>query len=259
MGGSDDWDRAVELLASAQLVVVATGAGMSRESGIRTFREAQDGLWARYNPEELATPAGFRSNPARVWGWYTYRRRLAEGVSPNAGHRAVAQLDALIPQVVVITQNTDGLHQRAGSGMVVELHGSIHRFKCFEHQHAVDVDAQASGSAGEDGLLEPPRCPQCGSYVRPDVVWFGEPLPTGVIERADTLARSCDAMLVVGTSGIVYPAAALPAAARAAGAAVIEVNTQPSELTQRVDIFLQGPAGEVLPRLVEGIRTWGQT
>ncbi|KPK75917.1 MAG: hypothetical protein AMS25_17925 [Gemmatimonas sp. SM23_52] len=247
-------ERAVEALDQARLVVAATGAGMSKESGIPTFRDAQEGLWARYNPEELASPQGFRQDPARVWGWYNYRRRLIAGSSPHAGHRALAELEELVPRLVVVTQNIDGFHKQSGSSTVLELHGNINRFKCFEHGHPVDIEIPPVAG---DGLLEPPKCPRCGSYIRPDVVWYGEMLPHGVFEQAENFARSCDVMLVVGTSGIVYPAAALPMAARVGGAIVIEVNTQPSQLTQMVDILLQGPAGEVLPALVTGLAARG--
>lgn len=243
-------ERAVEALAQAQLVVVATGAGMSKESGIPTFREAQEGLWSRYNPEELASPHGFRRDPARVWGWYNYRRAIVASSSPHAGHEALVKLEKLVPQVVVVTQNIDGYHRQAGSSTVLELHGNINRFKCFEHSHPVELEIPR---AAGDGPVEPPKCPRCGSHVRPDVVWFGEMLPPGVLEQSESLATSCDVMLVVGTSGLIYPAAALPLAARASGATVIEVNTQPSQLTPAVDIILQGPAGDILPALVAGL------
>ncbi len=170
--------------------------------------------------------------------------------SPHAGHEALAKLEKLVPQVAVVTQNIDGYHREAGSSTVLELHGNINRFKCFEHDHPVDIEIPL---ATGDGPAELPRCPRCGSHVRPDVVWFGEMLPPGVFERAESLARSCDVMLVVGTSGFVYPAAALPLAARVGGATLIEVNTQPSQLTEVMDIFLQGPAGDVLSALVAGL------
>lgn len=246
----DELSQAIEALDRARLVVAATGAGMSKESGIPTFREARDGLWARYDPQELATRDGFRSDPARVWGWYDYRRGLISRLSPHAGHEALARLEALVPEVVVVTQNIDGLHRLAGSTTVLELHGNIHRFKCFDQDHPFE---EAIPLAEGDGSLEPPKCERCGSFIRPDVVWFGEMLPPGVFERAEALSRSCDVMLIVGTSGIVYPAAGLPMSARAAGATVIEVNVEPSELTPRVDIHLAGPAGEILPKLVSGI------
>ncbi len=242
-----DLDSAVEWLATAKLVVAATGAGMSKESGIPTFRDAQEGLWARYRPEELATRDGFRSDPARVWGWYGYRRGLISRCAPHAGHTALAQLERLVPQMAVVTQNIDGMHVRAGSSTVLELHGNINRFKCFDHDHPVDLEVPL---AETEGPTEPPKCPSCGSRLRPDVVWYGEMLPPGVFERAESLARSCDVMLVVGTSGIVYPAAGLPLAARAGGGKVVEVNVERSELTHTTDIFLEGPAGVVLPDLV---------
>jgi NAD-dependent deacetylase len=243
----EDLESVVEALDKAQLVVAATGAGMSKESGIATFREAQEGLWARYNPEELATRQGFQENPARVWGWYNYRRGLIAQRSPHAGHRAIAELEDLAPQVVVVTQNIDGFHRDAGSSVVLELHGSIHRFKCFDNDHPVEIDEPISDGEGD---LEPPLCPRCGSSIRPDVVWFGEMLPPGVFQKAEAASSACDVMLVVGTSGMVQPAANLPLVASASGATVVEVNVEPSQLTYYVDIFLQGPAGEILPQLV---------
>lgn len=249
-----DLGRAAEALAAADQVVVATGAGMSRESGIPTFRDAQEGLWARYDPQQLATPEGFRMDPARVWGWYNYRRRLISRCEPHAGHEALVELERRIPRLVVVTQNIDGLHQRAGSGDVVELHGNIHRFKCFEQGHVVEADVPI---ADTDGPTEPPACSTCGSYIRPDVVWFGESLPPGQYGRAERLAVACDLMLVVGTSGLVQPAAGLPRLARGNGATVMEVNTQPSDLTPGVDLFLRGPAGAVLPELSALLRTRG--
>lgn len=247
-------DRAARALAEAERIVVATGAGMSRESGIPTFRDAQEGLWARYDPAELATRQGFCSDPARVWGWYGYRRRLIHRCEPHAGHGALARMEARVPELVVVTQNIDGLHQRAGSQRVVELHGNIHRFKCFDADHPFERDVPLPD---QDGPAEPPLCERCGSRIRPDVVWFGEALPPGVFERAERIASSCDVMLVVGTSGLVYPAAGLPHLARASRATTIEINTQPSELTPHLDIFLSGAAGRVLPLLLARVEGAG--
>lgn len=247
---ADEFERAVQALDGAELLVVATGAGMSKESGIPTFRDAMEGLWAHYDPEELATREGFRRSPARVWGWYNYRRGLIAREAPHGGHRALARLEKLVPRLVIVTQNIDGMHQRAGSGSVLELHGNINRFKCLDGDHPVDIEIPVSDV---DGPMEPPACSRCGSPVRPDVVWFGERLPPGIFERAEALAASCDAMLVVGTSGLVYPAAGLPLTARAGGATVIEVNTARSELSSQVDVFLEGPAGQLLPKLVSRI------
>lgn len=246
----DEVERTVSAILEAELLVAATGAGMSKESGVPTFREAQHGLWARYRPEELASPDGFRRDPARVWGWYNYRRHIVQSSSPHAGHRALARLEALVPRVVVVTQNVDGMHQRAGSRTVLELHGNLSRFKCFDQGHSVQLEPQL---AEVESSVEPPACERCGSKIRPDVVWFGEGLPPGVYDEAERLARACDVMLVIGTSGLVYPAAGLPLLARAGGATLIEVNVVPSELTPQMDIFLQGAAGQVLPDLVTRI------
>jgi NAD-dependent deacetylase len=250
--GPDGIARAAETIAGARRVVVSSGAGMSRESGIPTFRDAQEGLWARFSPEELATEAGFRADPRRVWSWYAWRRRRISSCAPHAGHRALVELEALVPEFAVVTQNIDGLHQLAGSGEVVELHGSIRRSKCLDRGHPFTGETPLPES--EDALEEPPACPRCGSPLRPDVVWFGEMLPADAVERAWELARRCDVMLVVGTSGTVWPAAELPYVARDAGAAVLEVGPEPSEITPVVDLRLAGAAGAVLPALVRAVR-----
>jgi NAD-dependent deacetylase len=243
-------DRATAILAAARTLLVTTGAGMSRESGIPTFRDAQEGLWARFDPHELATEAGFRAAPARVWGWYAHRRSRILSCEPHAGHRAVVGLERLVPEVVVVTQNIDGLHQAAGSGDVVELHGSIRRFKCLDGHHPFEGEPPA--------VQEPPPCPRCASPLRPDVVWFGEVLPPAATERAWRLARECDALLVVGTSGVVWPAAELPWIARGAGRPVVEVNPEPSEVTPCADVFLHGTAGTVLPELLRRLEEHGE-
>jgi NAD-dependent deacetylase len=244
--------RAAIALHSAHLVAVSSGAGISKESGIPTFREAQTGLWSQVDPEQLATPQAFQRNPDLVWSWYMYRHKLVRSAQPNAGHRAIAELESLVPQVVVLTQNVDGLHGRAGSTDIVELHGSLSRFKC------------CAGCRGEPTLIDlatlehddahAPGCPFCGSRVRPDVVWFGEDLPSAALERAFSIASRCDVMLVVGTSGIVQPAALLPGVASQSGATVIEVNPARSSVTPLADIFLQGPSGELLPALIDALR-----
>jgi len=240
---------AARRLAKCRLVVVLTGAGVSKESGIPTFRDAQEGLWAQYDPMMLATEAGYLANPALVWQWYDYRFGMVEAAQPNPGHRAIAEIERLLPQVVVVTQNIDGLHQAAGSTDVVELHGSIRRFKCLTGRH--------TGFTRPDFAVQaevPPRCPRCGDMLRPDVVWFGELLPGEVINRAYDLADACDAMLVVGTSGVVQPAASLPYIARHAGAAVIDVNPERDELADAAEWFLEGRGGEILPRLLAALR-----
>jgi len=240
---------AARALARSRRLVVFTGAGVSKESGIATFREPETGLWAQYDPMELATPEAYVRDPAFVWSWYEHRFGAAAAASPNPGHIAIADLERLLPRVSVVTQNIDGLHQRAGSGDVIELHGSMFRFKCLSGKHTGFV---LDDFAGQDE--RPPRCPECGELLRPDVVWFGEALPGDAIDRAQALGAACDVMLVVGTSGVVYPAAALPLLATEAGAAVIDVNPERDALTSGADLFLQGPGGEVLPDLVAAVR-----
>jgi len=240
---------AARALARSRRLVVFTGAGVSKESGIATFREPETGLWARYDPVELATYEAYVRRPGFVWSWYEHRFGAAAAASPNPAHTAIAELERLLPQVSVVTQNIDGLHQRAGSSDVIELHGSMFRFKCLSERHTgfvLDV------FAGQD--VKPPRCPECGEPLRPDVVWFGEALPADAIDRAQALSAACDVMLVVGTSGVVYPAAALPLLAAEAGATVIDVNPERDAVAAVADTFLRGPGGEILPQLAAAVR-----
>jgi len=233
---------AAELLAKARRVAVLTGAGISAESGIPTFRDALSGLWARFNPEELATPEAFARNPALVWDWYAERRAKVASCEPNAGHLALAELERRIPEFLLITQNVDGLHAAAGSRRMVELHGNIRRVKC-------SLDGGVVDSWG--GADRPPRCPRCGAHLRPDVVWFGEMLPEGEFARATEAARSAEVFLSIGTSNLVEPAASLPWLAHRHGASVIVVN--PSMEGQRSGtgiVHLTGLAGTVLPMLM---------
>jgi NAD-dependent deacetylase len=231
----------LDALRGAERVVALTGSGVSAESGVPTFREAQTGLWERFDPQQLATPEAFARDPRLVWDWYEWRRELVKGAEPNAGHLALAELERRLPAFNLVTQNVDGLHQRAGSGEVIELHGNILRSKCsFEDTMVDDYD-----------LAErPPLCPNCGAPLRPDVVWFGEALPVAAFEAATEAARACDLLLSVGTSSLVYPAAALPFEALENGAVLVEVNPDETPLTAHADHALRGPAGEVLPRLV---------
>lgn len=241
--------RAASILARARTLAVLTGAGVSKESGVPTFREAQTGLWARYDPQQLATRQAFRRDPELVWRWYQFRRGLVEAARPNPAHRALAELERLVRRVVVLTQNIDGFHQAAGSSDVVELHGAIGRSRCFADCCGEPTLVEVAELPDRDAT--PPRCPYCRDYLRPDVVWFGETLPQAALQRAWLVSAECDVMLVVGTSGVVYPAAALPRIAREAGNAVVEVNPEPGGITPLADVFLQGPAGKVLPTLVE--------
>jgi NAD-dependent deacetylase len=200
----------IQRLQQAQRVVVLTGAGISVESGVPTFRQAQTGLWSQYDPQELATPQAFRKNPRLVWEWYSWRRELVSNAQPNPGHRALALLEERIPHFTLVTQNVDGLHQRAGSKNVLELHGNLARVKCADEGLIVHDWLQ------EDDV--PPRCRHCGGLLRPDVVWFGETLPVDILFRAKQAARTADLFLTIGTSGIVHPAASLPLVAIEAGA-----------------------------------------
>ena len=233
-------DTAARFLGGARSVVVSTGAGMSKESGIPTFRDAPNALWENFDPEKLASPEGFLSDPPLVWRWYEDRRRMISTAQPNAGHAAIARLEGYFDRFVVVTQNIDDLHRKAGSNNIIEMHGNIFRFKCFDMGHPVD-------ELPRDDRV-PPRC-RCGSLIRPDVVWFGELLPEEAVERAYKALENCDVMLVVGTSGVVYPVAGFPGVARRAGARIIEINPEETPITRLADVFLEGTAGEVLPRL----------
>ena len=241
--------RARQCLQHAAHIAVLSGAGISAESGVPTFRDAQTGLWARFRPEELATEDAFRRHPERVWDWYAERRASLAAVQPNAGHLALAEFERRHPgRLTVITQNVDGLHQRAGSQGVLALHGSLAEDRwldpCALHrQGACDVARAEPG--------RPPRCPQCGNPVRPAVIWFGEMLPEDALRQAEQAASRCDVMLVVGTAGAVYPAAGLAHQARAVGAQVIIVNPHPCELDELAHLRLAGSAAQVLPRLLD--------
>jgi len=233
-----------ELIAKSRHCVVFTGAGMSAESGVPTFR-GSGGLWERYRPEELATPEAFARDPVLVWNWYKWRQELVHNAKPNPGHYAIAKLEEAGVVKAVVTQNVDGLHQRAGSRRVVELHGSLWRARCTKCGAVYKLEKPVKEV--------PPRCPRCGSLLRPDVVWFGEPLPQEAWEEAVRLMAASDVVIVVGTSGVVYPAAYLPKLAKESGAAVVEINVEESAITPIADMFIRGKAGEVLSRLAEEV------
>jgi NAD-dependent deacetylase len=232
----------VERLAAARHVLALTGAGISAESGVPTFRDAQSGLWAKYRAEELATSEAFAANPKLVWDWYEWRRQLVAQAEPNPGHRALVTMQQRLPGFALVTQNVDGLHTRAGSRDVVELHGNIAQNLCFAE--GTPVDEQAPGDS------VPPRCPKCGAFLRPGVVWFGENLPPRALKRAEQAAQTCDVALSIGTSSLVHPAAGLPLLAKRHGAYVVEINPTPTPLTPHADQVVSGPAGVVLPELV---------
>jgi NAD-dependent deacetylase len=228
-------------------LVALTGAGVSQESGLRTFRDAQAGLWAQYKPTELASPEAFARDPKLVWDWYAWRREAVKAVRPNAGHYALVEVEKRTSHFTLITQNVDNLHRMAGSQNVLELHGNIQRVRC--------ADCYAFTEIWDDDSEAVPRCKQCGGLLRPDVVWFGESLPRDQLEAAVVATRTCDIFFSIGTSGVVQPAASLGFAAHNRGAVVVEINAEPTPLTSKANYVLQGKSGEILPRLVEAV--WG--
>lgn len=230
-------------LRDARHVCVLTGAGVSAESGVPTFREAQDGLWEQYRAEDLATPEAFLADPALIWRWYRWRRDLVSEVAPNPGHLALAKLADLVPRLTLVTQNVDNLHQRAGSRDVIEFHGNIFEDRCF---------ADGSVQTGDDSL-DVPVCPHCGGHLRPGVVWFGEAIPERALDESCAAAADCDVFLSVGTSSLVYPAAGLADLARASGATVAEINPNPTTSAVSFDFAIAGNSGVVLPELVDSL------
>ena len=232
----------IRSLRNAKSIVALTGAGISAESGLATFRDAQTGLWSKFKPEDLATAEAFQRDPKFVQDWYAWRRENALKAKPNVGHFALAKMEKHAPKFLLVTQNVDGLHARAGSKRIVELHGNIHRFRCFENNCAsdnFDVDQQ--------------RCRSCDGHLRPDVVWFGEMLPVDALEIAISAAELCDVFFSIGTSSVVYPAADLWRRAKENGAVVIEINKDRTPLTPLADYSFLGKAGEILPALVESV------
>ncbi|GAA5195659.1 NAD-dependent deacylase [Rugosimonospora acidiphila] len=266
-------------LGRARRVVVFTGAGISAESGVPTFRDDLTGLWARFDAEQLATPEAFDADPDLVWGWYEWRRARVRLARPNPGHLATAAIEELVPGSVVVTQNVDDLHERAGSRAPIHLHGSLFAPRCVtEAGHpaafpdpaasptaaavpGADASAGAASGDGEvadpgDGeRIAPPRCARCGAPVRPGVVWFGEALPEAALTAAVEAAAACDVLLTIGTSGVVYPAAEIPRVAARCGATVVQVNPRPTPLDEICAVNLRGSAAEILPALVEA--AWG--
>jgi NAD-dependent deacetylase len=238
-------DDLIQKLRDANRVAILTGAGASQESGLRTFRDAQTGLWAQYKPTELASPEAFARDPKLIWDWYAWRREAVKAVRPNAGHYALAKMETCVPEFTLITQNVDNLHRMAGSQNVLELHGNIQRVRC--------ADCYTFTETWDDDSESVPRCKVCGGLLRPDVVWFGEMLPRDQLEAAVEAARSCEVFCSIGTSGVVQPAASLAFAAHNRGAVVIEINAEPTPLTPKADYFLQGKSGEILPQLVDAV------
>ncbi|MEU4565193.1 NAD-dependent deacylase [Micromonospora sp. NPDC023956] len=247
--------EAAALLGRARRVVVLTGAGMSAESGVPTFRDALTGLWQRYDAQALATPEAFRADPELVWGWYEWRRHAVRQAVPNPGHRAVATIQTRIPGTVLVTQNVDDLHERAGSPDPVHLHGSLFAPRCSACSRPAPVPDGTDGEPADGRRVPPPRCAHCAAPVRPGVVWFGEALPPVALEAAVEAASACDLLLTIGTSGLVYPAAEIPQVAARLGATVVQVNPEETPLDRIAEVNLRGPAATVLPALVDA--AWG--
>lgn len=242
-------DMVRQWLHTAQHVVVLSGAGVSAESGVPTFRDTHTGYWAQFDPQEMASEPGFRAHPERVWRWYAYRRALIAKVQPNAAHIALAAYAQTHPgKLCLITQNVDGLHQRAGSGDAICLHGDVMRNQWLD---TCCPQCNLDAAVAQGG--EPPQCPVCGNRVRPGVVWFGEHLPADALAQAEAAAHRCDVMLVVGTSGVVYPAAGLVFQAHARGAKVVIVNPVATELDMLADAIIAQTAAQALPSLLQGL------
>jgi NAD-dependent deacetylase len=232
-------------LRKAERVSVLTGAGASQESGLRTFRDAQSGLWSQYRPEDLASPEAFARDPKLVWDWYAWRREAIKSVRPNPGHYALVEMENKISAFTLITQNVDGLHRMAGNKNVLELHGNILRVRC--------ADCGTFTETWGSDLESVPRCEICNGMLRPDVVWFGESLPRAELEAAVIASRKSQVFFSIGTSGVVQPAAALAHAARNNGSVVVEINAEPTPLTPKVDFAFHGKSGEILPALVNAV------
>ena len=232
----------LKALKNASHVAVLTGAGISAESGVPTFR-GEEGLWKKFRAEELATVDAFMNNPELVWEWYLWRRQLMSEVSPNPGHEALAEMEKHYDDFTLITQNVDGLHRTAGSRNILELHGNITLNKCFNCSKPYEGEIDISGG-------QMPRC-ECGGKIRPDVVWFGELLPPAAINGAFAAAERSELFFSVGTSALVHPAASLPLAAKQRGAYLVEVNLDPTPLTGLADFSIQGKSGEILPQILQ--------
>lgn len=242
-------DELLAALQDAQHEVVFTGAGVSAESGVSTFRDALTGLWARFDPMQLATPEAFLADPELVWGWYEWRRQLLLKAQPNPAHHAIVTLAQRVPKLTVITQNVDDLHERAGSQDVVHLHGSIFSPRCF---HCAQPYALTSTPhMSYEQKLPPPTCSHCQGMIRPGVVWFGEALPQAQMQAAFSAAEHCDVLLSVGTSGVVQPAAQIPALALRCGAWVAHINPESVSSQHPRELSLAGTAGQILPLLLQ--------
>ena len=240
----DNIVAAADLIHSAKNITCLTGAGISVESGLATFRDTKTGQWTNFDPAKYASQRGFVAHPGEVWRWYMKRYDQMCRAEPNPGHLALAELEELTPNFTVITQNVDDLHERGGSRYVLHLHGTICEYRCngCRKPYALSLEEQMADL--------PPMCPQCFDFIRPNIVWFEESLSTGIFDMALLSSKACDVMLVVGTSGVVYPAGELPPLAKESGAAIIEINPEATAVTEIADLTLRGPSGSILPALV---------
>jgi NAD-dependent deacetylase len=246
MSTQSDIGAISDILLTAKNICLLTGAGISAESGIPTFR-GEEGLWKTYRAEQLATPMAFIQDPQLVWEWYDWRRGIIASKDPNAGHTVLTEWEDLFPDFSLITQNIDGLHQRAGSQNVIELHGNIWKHRCVEENTITENHDVPLGKI-------PPHCEKCGALMRPHVVWFGESLDGSILHKSFQLSSSCDVMFSIGTSAVVQPAASLPLSAKEAGAKVIEINPDPTPLTNTVDFSIRAKSGEFLPILNQELK-----
>ncbi|NLW34638.1 MAG: NAD-dependent deacylase [Syntrophorhabdus aromaticivorans] len=238
-------NQVTDRLASTKFLLVITGAGISAESGIPTFR-GNEGLWKNYRAEDLATPHAFARDPETVWEWHDWRRGIIGRAEPNAGHLAIKELEELFDNFLLITQNVDGLHGRTGIRNMVEIHGNLWRVRCTrEGKTSMLMDVPLKSV--------PPKC-ECGAVLRPDVVWFGESIPSLALEKAFRVIEQCDTLIVVGTSGVVYPVASFPETVKNNGGFVIEVNVEPTPISAVADASLYGNSGDILPMLVKWLR-----
>ena len=238
-------EKVVDRLAQTNYLLVITGAGISAESGIPTFRGA-DGLWKNYRAEELATPWAFERDPETVWQWYDWRRGIIENAQPNPGHLAIKELEEMFKSFLLITQNVDGLHARTGIKSMIEIHGNLWRVRCTREEKTsmlMDVPLKEI----------PPKC-ECGAILRPDVVWFGESIPAVALETSFRIIEQCDALIVVGTSGVVYPVASFPQRVKDNGGYVLEFNVEPTPISSLADASLYGNSGDILPMLVKWLK-----
>lgn len=238
-------EKAVEILKNSSSLLIITGAGISQESGIPTFR-GKDGLWQNYRAEDLATPWAFERDPETVWRWYDWRRGIIKNARPNSAHWAIKELEEMYQNFYLITQNVDGLHNQTGIKNIIEIHGNIWRVRCTRENRVfflTDVPLKEI----------PPRC-SCGAILRPDVVWFGEAIPTDLIEKAHFLIETYETMVVVGTSGVVYPVASFPTIMKSKGGKVIEINAENTPISDVADVSILGKAGEIVPAVVERLK-----